>query len=261
MGVMLSVKDLVVNYGAINAIKGISFDVNEGEIVTLIGANGAGKSTTLNTIAGLLKPRSGSITFEGRDVLAFSKKEMASFRGSEVAMIFQNPMTCLNPVYTVGNQLIEALRAHDKKISKADAAKRAMEMLELVGINNVQKRMKQYPHELSVSTEQKVVIGRAFAMEPDLLLMDEPYGQMDIKLRFYLEDEVLRLWREIGTTVLFITHNIEEAVYLSERVLILSNKPATIKESLQNNLPYPRDISSPDFVEMRKHITDQIKWW
>ena len=92
----------------------------------------------------------GSITFEGRDVLAFSKKEMASFRGSEVAMIFQNPMTCLNPVYTVGNQLIEALRAHDKKISKADAAKRAMEMLELVGINNVAKRMKQYPHEFSV---------------------------------------------------------------------------------------------------------------
>ena len=91
--------------------------------------------------------------------------------------------------------------------------------------------------------------------------MDEPYGQMDIKLRFYLEDEVLRLWREIGTTVVFITHNIEEAVYLSEKVLILSNKPATIKEELINTLPYPRDITSKEFIDMRRHITDMIKWW
>ena len=131
-------------------------------------------------------------------------------------------------------------------------------ILKLLGLEEFRKA---YPGQLSTSTEQRVIIGRAFAMEPDLLLMDEPYGQMDIKLRFYLEDEVLRLWREIGTTVVFITHNIEEAVYLSEKVLILSNKPATIKEELRNNLPYPRDIASREFVEMRKHITEQIKWW
>lgn len=120
---------------------------------------------------------------------------------------------------------------------------------------------KAYPPQLSVSSEQRMVIGRAFAMSPDLLLMDEPYGQMDIKMRFYLEDEVIRLWKELGTTVVFITHNIEEAVYLAERVLILTNKPAKIKEEVQISLPYPRNISDPEFISLRKHITEQIKWW
>ena len=98
-------------------------------------------------------------------------------------------------------------------------------------------------------------------MQPDLLLMDEPYGQMDIKLRFYLEDEVVRLWKEMGTTVVFITHNIEEAVYLAERVLILTNKPAKIKEEVKVDLPRPRDVTAPDFIRVRNYVTDQIKWW
>ena len=105
------------------------------------------------------------------------------------------------------------------------------------------------------------IIGRAFAMNPDLLLMDEPYGQMDIKLRFYLEDEVVRLWKETGSTVLFITHNIEEAVYLAERILILSNKPTTSKEDFKVDLPRPRDVTSPEFTKIRQYVTDQIKWW
>lgn len=109
--------------------------------------------------------------------------------------------------------------------------------------------------------EQRVVIGRAFAMNPDLLLMDEPYGQMDIKMRYYLEDEVIRLWKVTGSTVLFVTHNLEEAVYLAERVLVLTNKPATIKTEIDVGLERPRKVSSPDFVEIRKQLTDMIKWW
>jgi sulfonate transport system ATP-binding protein len=118
-----------------------------------------------------------------------------------------------------------------------------------------------FPHQLSVSTEQRIIIGRAFAMNPDLLLMDEPYGQMDIKLRFYLEDEVIRLWKELGNTVLFITHNIEEAVYLAERIIILTNKPTTIKEDFKIDLPRPRDITDPEFIKIRQYVTEQIKWW
>ena len=106
-----------------------------------------------------------------------------------------------------------------------------------------------------------MVIGRAFAMEPDLLLMDEPYSQMDIKTRFYLEDEVIRLWKELGSTVLFITHNIEEAVYLADRILILSQKPAAVKEVVEIHMPRPRDISSPEFIKIRSDVTDMIKWW
>ena len=105
------------------------------------------------------------------------------------------------------------------------------------------------------------MIGRAFAVNPDLLLMDEPYGQMDIKMRYYLEDEVIRLWKATGSTVLFITHNLEEAVYLAEKVLILSNKPAKLKAEIKVDLPRPRNVSSPDFIKIRKEITDMIKWW
>ena len=141
---------------------------------------------------------------------------------------------------------------HDKREA------RAQEILKLMGLEQFADA---YPGQLSVSTEQRMVIGRAFAMHPDLLLMDEPYGQMDIKMRFYLEDEVIRLWRETGTTVIFITHNIEEAVYLAERILILTNKPAKIKEELVVDLPHPRSVSDEAFIAIRKYVTQQIKWW
>ncbi|MPN44393.1 Taurine import ATP-binding protein TauB [bioreactor metagenome] len=131
-------------------------------------------------------------------------------------------------------------------------------MIKLLGLEEFRDR---YPHQLSVSTAQRIIIGRAFAMQPDLLLMDEPYGQMDIKLRFYLEDEVIRLWKEMGTTVVFITHNIEEAVYLAERVLILTNKPAKIREEVKVDLPRPRKVSDPEFIKIRNHVTEQIRWW
>ena len=108
---------------------------------------------------------------------------------------------------------------------------------------------------------QRVVIARAFATEPELLLMDEPYGQLDIELRFKLEDELLNLWKRNGTTVIFITHNIEEAVYLGERILVLTNKPTKIKKEIMNDLPRPRDIASDAFVNLRNQVTDLIKWW
>lgn len=118
-----------------------------------------------------------------------------------------------------------------------------------------------YPDQLSASMLQRVVIARAFATEPELLLMDEPYGQLDIELRFKLEDELLNLWKRNGTTVIFITHNIEEAVYLGERILVLTNKPTKIKKEIMNDLPRPRDIASDAFVNLRNQVTDLIKWW
>jgi sulfonate transport system ATP-binding protein len=108
---------------------------------------------------------------------------------------------------------------------------------------------------------QRVSIARAFAVQPDLLLMDEPYGQLDLELRFKLEDELLSLWRKLGTTIIFITHNIEEAVYLSQRILVLTNKPTAIKENVANNLPFPRKITGSDFIKLRNRVTELIKWW
>jgi sulfonate transport system ATP-binding protein len=145
-----------------------------------------------------------------------------------------------------------------KNIPKDETGKRVERIIKLLGLEEFRDN---YPHQLSVSGEQRIIIGRAFAMYPDLLLMDEPYGQMDIKIRYYLEDEVLKLWKELGSTIIFITHNIEEAVYLAERILVLSNKPAEIKEEVIIDLPRPRNFADPKFVEIRKHVTDLIKWW
>ena len=168
--------------------------------------------------------------------------------------MFQEPSAL--PWLTVEDNLAYGLKI--KRIPKAEIDRRVDQILDLMGL---QEFRKAYPGELSVSAEQRIIIGRSFAMQPDLLLMDEPYGQMDVKMRFYLEDEVIRLWKELGSTVVFITHNIEEAVYLAERVLILSNKPAKIKEEVRIDLPRPRDITSSRFIEYRNYITDKIKWW
>ena len=130
--------------------------------------------------------------------------------------------------------------------------------MEIVGLTEYRN---YYPKQLSTSMLQRVVIARAFATEPELLLMDEPYGQLDLQLKYHLEDELIRLWQRTGTTVIFITHNIEEAVYLSNRILILSNKPTKVKESLDNDLPRPRKVSDPQFIALRNRVTDLIKWW
>jgi sulfonate transport system ATP-binding protein len=145
-----------------------------------------------------------------------------------------------------------------KKLPKTIIKNTVNEALEMVGLA---KYKNYYPVELSTSMLQRVVIARAFAVKPELLLMDEPYGQLDVELRFKLEDELLKLWRQTGTTVIFITHNIEEAVYLSENILILTNKPTTVKERMRNNLPSPRNIVSPEFIEVRNKVTELIKWW
>lgn len=172
----------------------------------------------------------------------------------DLAFVFQEPSSI--PWKTVEQNLRFGLEL--KKIDKKTIDERVENMIRLLGLEEFRD---QYPSQLSVSTAQRIIIGRAFAMNPDLLLMDEPYGQMDIKLRFYLEDEVIRLWKEMGSTVIFITHNVEEAVYLAEKILILSNKPTTIKEEVIVDLPRPRDVTDPEFIKIRKYVTDQIKWW
>ena len=132
------------------------------------------------------------------------------------------------------------------------------EVVEMVGL---QKYRKYYPNQLSASMLQRVVIARAFATKPDILLMDEPYGQLDIELRFKLEDELIGIWEKLGTTIIFITHNIEEAVYVSENILVLTNKPTTIKSRVENHLARPRTVTAREFIDVREHVTELIKWW
>ena len=223
----------------------MSFNIRKGEFVCVVGPTGCGKTTFLNCLTRIHMPSEGDLYIDG--VPADPRKHNISF-------VFQEPSAL--PWLTVEDNLAYGLKI--KRIPKAEIDRRVNQILDLMGL---QEFRKAYPGELSVSAEQRIIIGRSFAMQPDLLLMDEPYGQMDVKMRFYLEDEVIRLWKELGSTVVFITHNIEEAVYLAERVLILSNKPAKIKEEVRIDLPRPRDITSSRFIEYRNYITDKIKWW
>ena len=223
----------------------MSFNIRKGEFVCVVGPTGCGKTTFLNCLTRIHMPSEGDLYIDG--VPADPRKHNISF-------VFQEPSAL--PWLTVEDNLAYGLKI--KRIPKAEIDRRVNQILDLMGL---QEFRKAYPGELSVSAEQRIIIGRSFAMQPDLLLMDEPYGQMDVKMRFYLEDEVIRLWKELGSTVVFITHNIEEAVYLAERVLILSNKPAKIKEEVRIDLPRPRNITSSRFIEYRNYITDKIKWW
>ena len=239
------VENLTKAFDDLLVLDNVSFEVKEGDFLCIVGESGCGKSTLGRTILKLIEPTSGQILIDG--VPADPHKHNISF-------VFQEPSAF--PWLTTQQNLEYGLKI--KKIPKKEMEQRVNDIIELLGLERFRNA---YPHEMSVSMEQRVVIGRAFAMHPDLLLMDEPYGQMDIKMRYYLEDEVIKLWKATGSTVIFITHNLEEAVYLANRVLVLSNKPASVKAEFQVDLPRPRNVSSPDFIEIRKNITDMIKWW
>ena len=211
------VRNLCKSFGELEVLKDCNFQIEKGEFVCVVGPTGCGKTTFLNLLTCLIEPTSGEILVDG---------EKADPRKHNLAFVFQEPTAY--PWLTVKENLGFSLKM--KKHPKSYIQTRVQEIAKLMGLEN---EMDTYPQQLSSSTEQKVVIGRAFAMNPDLLLMDEPYGQMDIKTRFYLEDEVIRLWKELGSTVLFITHNTEEAVYLADRILVLSQKPASVKEDIK----------------------------
>ena len=241
----ISVKNLTKKFDDLLVLDNVSFNINKGDFVCIVGPTGCGKTTFLNLLVKLIEPTSGEILIDG---------EPANPKKHNISFVFQEPSTF--PWLTVEENI--KFNLNIKKVDKQEIQRRTDKILDIIGLSHERN---SYPSELSVSAEQRVVIGRSFAVYPDLLLMDEPYGQMDIKVRYYLEDEVLKLWRETGSTVLFITHNIEEAIYLSQKCLVMSQKPTTVKAIVDNPLPYPRDVSSPEFIKLREEITDMIKWW
>lgn len=241
----VKVMDLTKQFDDLLVLDDISFEVKKGEFLCIVGPTGCGKTTFLNSLTKLYTPTKGEILINNEPV---------DLNKHSIAYIFQEYSTM--PWLTVEENVRFGLEI--KHASKAAADQRAEEYLDIVGLN---KYRSYYPNQLSASMLQRVVIARAFATEPELLLMDEPYGQLDIELRFKLEDELLNLWKRNGTTVIFITHNIEEAVYLGERILVLTNKPTKIKQEILNDLPRPRDIVSEAFVKLRNEVTDLIKWW
>ncbi len=239
------VDNLTKRFDELLVLDDITFEIYKGEFLCIVGPTGCGKTTFLNCLSCFYPPTRGTIKVDG---------EHASPRKHDMAFVFQEPSAI--PWLSVEDNIRFALNI--KRVPAEEREDRVEKMLDLVGLRKFRAYL---PKQLSASMEQRVVIARNFALNPDILLMDEPYGQLDIKLRFYLEDELIRIWEEIGCTVLFITHNTEEAVYLAERVLVLDQKPTKIKEEILVDLPRPRNFADPKFVELRNHVTDSIKWW
>ena len=243
--VKISVTNLTKCYDDLLVLDDINFDIYKGEMLCIVGPTGCGKTTFLNCLSRFIPITNGSIMVDGKP---------ADPKIHNIAFVFQEVSAI--PWLTVEDNIRFGLCI--KRLPEVEIEKRVERMLDIVGLARYRT---YYPQQLSASMEQRVVIARNFAINPDLLLMDEPYGQLDVKLRYYLEDELMRIWKELGSTVAFITHNIEEAVYLAERILILSPKPSTIKEEVIVDLPRPRQYDDPEFVKIRDYVTERIKWW
>lgn len=215
MGKLLEVKNLHTSFfthlGEVKAVRGNSFTMEKGEILGLVGESGSGKSVTALSVIGLIehpgKIIEGEVLFEGKNLVGLSKRELSNIRGSEISMIFQDPMTSLNPVFTIKNQMVEVIRRH-QKVSHSEAVKIAVEKLRMVGIPQPEKRINSYPHEFSGGMRQRAMIAMALSCNPKLLIADEPTTALDVTIQAQILDILRSLSNEIDTAIIIITHDL-----------------------------------------------------
>ena len=226
--------------GYFTAIKDVSFDVNDGEFLVILGPGRCGKTVLLNIIAGLEQQTEGKVVYNGREWKGVSP---------EISMVFQK--LALMPFKTVMENVELGLKF--RGMSKGQRREIAQHYIELVGLKGFEK---SYPTQLSGGMKQRVGIARAYAADPKLLIMDEPFGQLDAQTRYQMQEEILRIWEKEKRTVIFVTNNIEEACYLGDRIILLSDCPATVKEVYPISIPRPRDMVSGEFLKLRTVISD-----
>jgi oligopeptide transport system ATP-binding protein len=226
---LLDVHDLVVRFrtadGTIHAVNGVTFELEAGETLGLVGESGCGKSVTNLAIMRLLpKPaghiEGGQVLFDGLDIMAMAESEVRDLRGKEIAMIFQDPMTSLNPVLTIEEQIVETIRAH-RQMSMADARKRTIQLLEMVGLPSPEDRLKSFPHQFSGGMRQRVMIAMALALEPKLLVADEPTTALDVTIQAQVLDLLQRLTTEGGTALIIITHDLGVVAGMAQRIAVM----------------------------------------
>jgi len=233
---VLEVDDLTVEFptedGIVHAVRGVSFSLDPGEVLGIVGESGSGKSVTSLAIMGLLPKTArvqGSVRYRGTELLGMRDKELRAIRGREIAMIFQDPMTSLNPVYTVGWQLSEALRVHDPDLSKRDAWTRAIELVSLVGIPNAGERAACYPHEFSGGMRQRAVIAMAMANDPDVIIADEPTTALDVTIQAQILETLEKVQEETHAAILLITHDLGVVAGRADEVLVMyAGKPVEV---------------------------------
>ncbi len=229
MSKLLEVKNLSTSfftkYGEVKAVNNVSFDLDHGEVMAIVGESGSGKSVTSFSIMQLIakggKVVNGEILFEGHDLTKLSDKEMTKIRGKEISMIFQDPMTCLNPVFSIGNQMEEVLKLHHKELSSAERKERCLEMLNKVGIPNPEERLKQFPHELSGGMRQRIMIAISLLCNPKLLIADEPTTALDVTIQAQIIDLLKELKEEYNTAIILITHDLGVVANIADRVNVM----------------------------------------
>jgi peptide/nickel transport system ATP-binding protein len=226
---LLEVSDLKVSFetedGTVQAVDGVSFSVAPGEIVAIVGESGSGKSVTAMTLMGLTRgPNArfeGTATFAGTELVTASDAELRKVRGAGIAMVFQDPMSSLDPVYRIGSQIVEQIRVHDRDISKAQAMDRAVELMERVGIPRAGERLRSYPHEFSGGMRQRVMIAMALSCSPQLLIADEPTTALDVTIQAQILDELRQLRDETGAGVILVTHDLGVVADIADRVIVM----------------------------------------
>ena len=225
---LLQVKNLCTSFnvdaGEVRAVNGISFNLDKGKVLGIVGESGSGKSVTAYSIMRILvepgKIVGGEILFNGEDIVKYSKKQMREFRGKRVSIIFQDPMTSLNPTFTIGNQLREAILLHTDR-NRAEANARALEMLQLVGVNEPEKRLKQYPHELSGGMRQRVMIAMALSCHPELLIADEPTTALDVTIQAQILELMKDLQKKMGMAIIMITHDLGVIADMCDEIIVM----------------------------------------
>jgi len=225
---VLSIRDLRVTFdtplGPLEAVRGVDLDVHEGEMMGVVGESGSGKSVTFLAAMGLLPHRAkvtGSVMLNGQEMIGASNKVLRNMRGGSMSMIFQDPLSALNPVHRVGDQIVEMLQAHQSQLSDKDAAKRAIELLDIVGIPQAAERAHQYPHEFSGGMRQRVVIAIAIANNPKVLIADEPTTALDVTVQAQILEVIERVQKSFGTAVVLITHDLGVIARVADRVNVM----------------------------------------
>lgn len=226
---VLSVQDLHTSFftdsGEVKAVNGVSFNLGRGKILGIVGESGSGKSVTAYSIMQILdddgKVKSGKVLYNGQNVLEFDKKQMRDFRGEKCSMIFQDPMTSLNPTFTVENQLNEAIMLHTDRKTKKAATERSVELLTMVGVNEPEKRVKQYPYELSGGMRQRVMIAMALACEPDILIADEPTTALDVTIQAQILELMKDLQKRLGMSIILVSHDLGVIASMCDEIIVM----------------------------------------
>ena len=257
---LLEVKNLSVSIdgpaGEVQAVRDVSFSLKKGEVLAIVGESGCGKSVLCKSIMKLLPPsakiKEGSICVNGQDITCYREKEMQKLRGRVFSMIFQDPMTSLNPTIKIGKQIGEAVVIHNKNYTKEQVNKKVLELMELVGISHPKERYHQYPWQFSGGMRQRAALIRTLALKPELLLLDEPFSALDSQTRLSVSDDIGRILRQEKKTAILVTHDISEAISMADRVIILSPRPAIIRKivpicfDLENRTPMA-SRNAPEF--------------